>query len=181
MQHSRYVLGIIGSPRKNGNTDFIIDKIIKETVKNGAIGEKIYLNELNIKPCQGCEHCKKNKSCKIKDDFQKLIKKIELSDAIIIGSPIYFGTITAQMKTFIDRTFSLLDINFRSKIKDKRKGAVVLVWASTNKEYADRRNPTFQLLHSILEDIFKADVIGKITKGGLSNICDASKDKNILK
>lgn len=179
MKKTKFILGIVGSPRKNGNTDFIIDTILQSVSENGAISEKIYLNELNIKPCQGCEHCKKYNKCRINDHFHILIKKIEESDGIVIGSPIYFGTISAQTKTFIDRMFSLFDNNFNSRIKGIRKAAIVLVWAATDKNYAKKIKPVIEFLESILKDPLKANVVGRITKGGLADISDAAKNREL--
>lgn len=178
MKKRNFILGIIGSPRKNGNTDFVIDKILQSASENGAISEKIYLNELKIKPCQGCEHCKKYKNCKIKDDFAQIIKKIENADGIVIGSPVYFGTISAQTKIFIDRLFSLFDKDFNNKLKGKRKGAFVLIWAAEQK-FGKKLKPTKELLESILKSPLNADVIGSITKGCLADIGDAAKNKEL--
>ncbi|MEO0127261.1 MAG: flavodoxin family protein [candidate division WOR-3 bacterium] len=127
MKRKKYVIGIIGSPRKNGNTSVTIHNILKTASLKGALIEKIFLNELKIKPCQGCDYCKSHKNCKIKDDFQKVIEKIKKATGVIIGSPIYFGTISAQTKIFIDRLYSLFDKDFNNKLKGRRKGAFVLV------------------------------------------------------
>ncbi|MEO0185228.1 MAG: flavodoxin family protein [candidate division WOR-3 bacterium] len=181
MKETKYVIGIIGSPRKNGNTSVTIHNILRIASLKGAKTEKIFLNQLKIKFCQGCDYCKSHKNCKTKDDFQKVIKKIENSTGVIIGSPIYFGTLSAQTKAFIDRLYSLFDKNFKNKLKGKRKGAFVLVWAATDKTYARKRKPTVDLLESVLKSPLNAKIIGKIAKGGIGSIGDARKDKEIMK
>ncbi len=181
MKKTKYVVGIIGSPRKNGNTSVTIHNILRAASIKGALTEKIFLNELKIKACQGCDYCKSHKNCKIKDDFQKVIEKIKKATGIIIGSPVYFGTISAQTKIFIDRLYSLFDENFRNKLKRKRKGAFVLLWAAAEKDYAQKRKPTIELLESVLKSPLNAKIIGKIARGGISSIGDAAKDEEIMK
>ena len=78
MQEKKKVLGIVGSPRRGGNTDLIIDQIIKGVDENGAETEKIYLHKLEINPCDGCNVCfkSKNGNCKYEDDFEEVKKKM---------------------------------------------------------------------------------------------------------
>ncbi len=181
MKRKKYVIGIIGSPRKNGNTSVTIHNILKTASLKGALIEKIFLNELKIKPCQGCDYCKSHKNCKTKDDFQKVIEKIKKATGVIIGSPIYFGTISAQTKIFIDRLYSLFDKDFNNKLKGRRKGAFVLVWAASDKGYAQKRKPTIELLESVLKSPLNAEIIGKIVRGGISSIGDAAKNEKLMR
>jgi multimeric flavodoxin WrbA len=97
------ILGISGSPRKDGNTDTIIKEALNAANEEGAEIELIRLSDYNLSPCTACGVCHKTKDCSIKDDYEKLYQLIAKSDGIIIGSPSYFQGVTAQMKTFIDR------------------------------------------------------------------------------
>ena len=106
------ILGISGSPRKNGNTEKMINLVINE---NSA--EIIRLYEKSIKPCLACEGCSKTGTCVIKDDMNEIMKKIEESDTLILGSPIYWWNITAPFKAFIDRWYSK---NVRNTIASKK-------------------------------------------------------------
>jgi len=99
------VLGIVGSPRKGGNTDIIIDEILKGAKKNGANTEKILLSDLTINPCDGCNVCFKTGECKHKDDFTVLKDKLNESEVWIIGTPVYWWGPTAILKAFIDRWY----------------------------------------------------------------------------
>jgi multimeric flavodoxin WrbA len=97
------VLGIVGSPRKGGNTDALVEEVLEGARSKGAETEKIYLDGLKIRPCDACELCSENGECAIKDDFQLILQKIKESDGIVLGSPIYCSTVTAQTKILIDR------------------------------------------------------------------------------
>ncbi len=102
------VIAINGSPRKKWNTATLLNKALEGAASNGAETEFIHLYDLNYKGCISCFSCKTRggKSygkCAVKDDLTKILEKIRSIDAIILGSPIYFGTITGQMKSFIER------------------------------------------------------------------------------
>jgi len=100
------IVGINGSPRKNGNTYFLL----KKTIEASKIESKkiIQLVNYEIHPCNACGKCWETKKCPIDDDLEKVISGIVDSDAIVISSPVYYGTISAQLKTFIDRSGELL-------------------------------------------------------------------------
>jgi multimeric flavodoxin WrbA len=101
------VVGIVGSPRKKGNTDLIIDEILKGAESNNLETERIFLNDLTINPCEGCNACFKNKNgnCKFDDDFTIVKQKMEESSTWIIGTPVYWWGPTAILKAFIDRWY----------------------------------------------------------------------------
>ena len=98
---------LLGSPRKNGNTELLLKKIIQGIEQAHGECELIRLPGLDIHPCIGCGTCEKKGICVFKDDMQNLYDKISLADRIIIGSPIYFYNVTAQTKVFIDRCQAL--------------------------------------------------------------------------
>ena len=74
----------------------------------GAQTVKYYLNDLKFVGCQVCQYCKTNKECKIEDDAKKIIEEITSSQAVVFGSPIYFGQLTGQVVLFMDRFYSLM-------------------------------------------------------------------------
>jgi multimeric flavodoxin WrbA len=100
------ILALIGSPRKGGNTDILIDEILRSAVKNGHKAEKLYLYDYDILPCLDCCRCKRsdsNYNCALRDGMQKIYLRLEESGIIIFGTPVYWYGPTAQMKLFIDR------------------------------------------------------------------------------
>jgi multimeric flavodoxin WrbA len=119
------VLFFNGSPRNNGSTAALLNKALEGAASKGAKTELIQLNRLKIKGCQACFSCKmrggKNfGKCILVDDMTPLYKKIEQSDAIFIGSPIYFGTVTAAAKAFIERIFPYLSYKDRVSLFPKK-------------------------------------------------------------
>jgi multimeric flavodoxin WrbA len=99
------ILAIVGSSRKNGNTASLVEEVCKGAKDLNAEYEIIYLSDYSISDCTGCEGCSKSGICVIKDDMQELYKKINSSDALIIGSPTYFYNVTGRMKIFLDRLY----------------------------------------------------------------------------
>jgi len=102
------VLAFNGSPRKNWNTATLLNKALEGASLQGAETELIHLYDLNYKGCKSCFACKTKggKSygkCPVKDDLTAIYKKVEEADAIIFGSPIYFGRISGEMASFMER------------------------------------------------------------------------------
>ena len=93
----------------------------KET---GADVELLKISEMKIAPCDGCTTCHQSGECRIKDDMQKVYKKILAADGIILGSPVYFWSVSSQAKTLMDRTYALRYPYH--KLKNKVGGAIVV-------------------------------------------------------
>jgi len=101
------VLGISGSPRKDGNTESLVRECLNEFVERGWTVSEFFLSENTIKPCIGCEICVESGCCAITDDdAARLSDELESCDALIIGSPVYQRNVTAQLKAVFDRTFA---------------------------------------------------------------------------
>jgi multimeric flavodoxin WrbA len=95
------VMAISGSPRKGGNTETLLREAIRGT---GLTDAKLYrLQEMHVEPCRSCGGCEKTGRCVVKDEFQDLYEAIIAADRIILASPIYFMSVSAQAKTLIDR------------------------------------------------------------------------------
>ena len=99
----KIVLGIVGSPRKKGNTDVLVSRLLAGAHAEGAATDKIYLGDQHIRECDGCHVCWQGKPCSKKDDMNDLYSKIAESDVIVFGTPVYWYGPTALMKAFIDR------------------------------------------------------------------------------
>ena len=113
------ILGVMGSPRKNGNTDILVSKILEGSKDVGAEIEMIYLKDLKIKECNGCHACWDGKECSKHDDMNGLFEKVIECDVIIFGTPVYWYGPTALMKAFIDRFVYFNSPKNREKIKGK--------------------------------------------------------------
>lgn len=96
-------IGIVGSPRKNGNTEFITKHILKAIEEEGIEVELIRLAGLDIKPCIGCMTCTDGEECSQDDDVFPIYTKMKAADAIVITTPVYIGSATALVKAFMER------------------------------------------------------------------------------
>jgi multimeric flavodoxin WrbA len=102
------VIAINGSPRKNWNTAMLLEEALKGAASKGADTELIHLYDLDFTGCTSCFACKlkDGKSygrCAVSDDLTAVLDTIYDADALILGSPIYFGTVTGEMKSFMER------------------------------------------------------------------------------
>jgi len=104
------VLVLLGSPRKKGNSAILADKIAEGAKSAGARVETLFIHGMKISPCKSCYACQKpnSKGCSIKDDMQTVYKKLREADAWVIASPVYWFTMSAQTKLWMDRCFALL-------------------------------------------------------------------------
>jgi multimeric flavodoxin WrbA len=100
------VVGISGSPRKGGNTECLVKECLSEFAKQGWAVSEFFLSEKNVKPCIGCDSCVENGVCIIvDDDANALFADLINCDAVIIGSPVYYRNVTAQLKAVFDRNY----------------------------------------------------------------------------
>lgn len=117
------VLGISGSPRKNGNTELLMREVLKAAETEGCETEMFCLSEKQVAPCDACHTCFDAGECSTQDDMQELYEMLERADGIVFGSPVYFGSVSAQFKAVMDRMFALLG---RHALQDKVAGALVV-------------------------------------------------------
>ena len=96
-------IGIVGSPRKNGNTEILTEHCLKAIAEEGLETELVRLAGLDIRPCTGCVACREEERCPIDDDFAPIYEKMKEADAIIVGSPVYFSAPTALVKGLLER------------------------------------------------------------------------------
>ena len=102
------IIAFNGSPRKVWNTGTLLKKALEGASSQGAKIDLIHLYDLNYKGCISCFACKEKKGksygrCVVRDDLKPIFKKIESSDALVFGSPIYLGNITGEMQSFLER------------------------------------------------------------------------------
>ena len=97
-------IGVVGSPRKNGNTEILTKHTLRAIEEEGLDTEIIKLAGLDIRPCDACMVCRDEEQCPIDDDLFPLYTKIKEAEAIILASPVYYGSVTALLKAFMERT-----------------------------------------------------------------------------
>ena len=134
------IVYISGSPRKISNTDYLLDRILSCTD-----GDFMKLTDYTIEPCRSCWACRESGCCVIDDDMETVvIPKLLNADAIVVGTPVYFNNVTAQLKAFIDRTWSI-----RGKLTNK-VGAAVVVGRRYGAEGAITAINAFFLKHGMI-------------------------------
>ena len=110
------VLGIAGSPRRDGNTDHLLQQVVAGASSQGANTEIVTLSELSISPCRHCDGCIKTGKCVVDDDMQQLHTDLREADRVVLASPIFFMGVTAQTKAMIDRCQALWVIKYVLKL-----------------------------------------------------------------
>ncbi len=122
------IIGIIASPRREGNTAWIVNKILEGAKEQGAETQVWYISDLDIKPCRGCWGCHKgDQGCVIEDDMQKLNEAIDRAGVIVFGSPIYMMQMTAQAKIFVDRMFARFSPRYSPYFKEENAAQKKLI------------------------------------------------------
>ena len=108
-EDAKKILVLLGSPRKKGNSTALADQIIAGAESVGAVAEKVFLHGTAISPCQACYACQRpdTKGCAIEDEMQPIFRKLIEADGWVIASPVYWFSMSAQTKLFLDRCFAL--------------------------------------------------------------------------
>ncbi|MCX5889808.1 MAG: flavodoxin family protein [Deltaproteobacteria bacterium] len=130
------VLGILGSPRRGGNSEILLKAFLEGAAGGGAEVEEILLRELKIYPCLEIYHCFKDGTCPIKDDMRELYDKLLAADVVALASPIFFYNVSAQAKAMIDRTQALWARRYVLKQDfpgGRRQGILLAVGATKGK------------------------------------------------
>jgi multimeric flavodoxin WrbA len=127
------VLAIVGSARRDGNTEILIDEVLAGAAEAGAQTEKVILSELEIGPCRGCGACGKAGKCVQKDDMHALLDQMAQSQVWVFGTPVYYWGPTAQFKAFVDRWYGAGKV---VEFKDKR--VILVIPLGSNDTYDAR-------------------------------------------
>ena len=169
------ILGIIGSPRKKGNTHILVSRILDGAQEAGAETEILFLSDLDIRECDGCHSCWKSRQCSKKDDMIHIYPKIIESDILIFGTPVYWYGPTALMKCFIDRFVYFNCPGNRAKIRGKA-GVLAIPFEEENPRTADLLVKFFQKSLGYLE----MKILKKILVPGVSARGDILRKENVL-
>ena len=131
------ITGIVGSPRLKKNTDALVRQALDGCRSEGASIETIYLNKLKIKPCQA-HKVQDGKGCIMRDDMDAIYEIFETSDGLIIGTPVYYNSVSGQTKLMIDRSYCLARAvplgpgkrKYVTAVEKHKKGVVISVGGS---------------------------------------------------
>lgn len=105
------ILVVVGSGQQKGNTNQLADAFIEGASAAGHKMTKVFLGNKTVNGCNGCEACRTIKKCVQKDDMEAIYPLIYAADTIVLASPLYFWTISARLKAFIERFYAIADVD----------------------------------------------------------------------
>lgn len=141
------IVCILGSPRIKGNSTALAIEVNKTAKALGATIQTFLLNTMSTKGCQGCERCKMSDTarCPIDDDLKPVLAAIENADSVIFASPVYFGDVSSQLKTLIDRTYSYMKPHFWNHPNpSKLIRPKTMLWILTQGDHKDVHGDIFK-------------------------------------
>ncbi len=150
------IIAIYGSPRRDGNSAALLRQAVAGARQAGAQVEEVFLRDYKISPCLEIYNCRKNGECAIRDDFPKILSKLDASAGIMLASPIFFYSVSAHTKIFMDRCQSLwvkkywIDKQAVSKASPRRKGLFISVGATNGKKLFDGAILTVKYFFDVL-------------------------------
>ena len=160
------VLGISGSPRRDGNTELLLKEFLRGARASGHETELFIINKVKISPCTSCDSCQKNGQCIIDDDMQSMYNRLLEADYIVFASPIYFGGVSAQLKSFIDRCQALwsrkyiLKETLISPEKENRSGYFISTAGSTNaRKFFEGAIIVIKAVFHVLDITYKGELL----------------------
>ena len=177
------VLGIFGSPRKGGNTDQILKKVLEGAESAGAQIRTIYARDLNMSGCRECGGCDKTGKCVVKDDMQTVYPLMEEAEVIFLASPIFFYGVTSQAKALIDRAQAMWSKRMLEKSPQQRKsydsgrGYLVAGGATRGKNLFEGSELTAKYFFDALDMSYEGGLFFK----RLEKRSDAGDDPEIMK
>ncbi len=161
------ILILNGSPRKNGNTAALIDRFIDGAQKVGHDITRFNIQQMNIHPCIGCLKGGKdpNSPCTQKDDMDKIYKAFKECDLVVLASPMYYWSFTAQLKAVLDRLFAVAE-EFKAMPK---KDCMMIIAAEDDSE--SNKAPLFSY-YGLLMNALNWNDKGSLIAGGVYEVGD---------
>lgn len=167
-------IGLQGSPLKNGSTDFLLARVMAELASKGARTKIIDVPRKDIRPCRGCGFCEKKGFCIIDDDdmSREIYGLLRESEIVVMASPVFFYSVTAQIKALIDRSQTLWSRKYRFRLADPlkktRKGCFLSMGGSSGRQLFDGVN----LVAKFFFDAIDATYAGKLTYRDIETAAD---------
>ncbi|MDO5559270.1 MAG: flavodoxin family protein [Oscillospiraceae bacterium] len=162
---SKNIVLISGSPRRNGNTQRLTQEFVKGALEAGNTVEIIRAADKKIAACCGCNYCYKDPAhrCAVKDDMQECYEKLAAADVIVVAVPVYFYSVSAQIKCLIDRLHNPVRNTFKV-----RKLALLSVCADDSDSVFD----SIRVMYRSVLSYFSLEDGGMVTVHGVQNIGD---------
>jgi multimeric flavodoxin WrbA len=165
------VLGIYGSPRKEGNSDLLLDQTLRGARSVGAEVSSLYVRNLSFSGCIECGGCEETGVCVLKDDLQPLYQEIKEAEVIILATPIFFYGFTAPLKALIDRCQALWAERMLRKTREQRKrhesgrGYLIAVGATKGKNLFEGVELTAKYFFDALDKSYEGGLFFREVEG----------------
>jgi multimeric flavodoxin WrbA len=173
---TKNILILKGSPREKGNSAVLAERAAAGARTSGAQVQSIYLHSLDIRPCDACDLCQEPGSgCVIEDDMMPIYPLLVAADAIILATPVYWFTFSAQLKLCIDRWYAFQSSNW-NELKHKPFG-IILTYGDRDLEISGGINAihTFETMARFLQ----SEIAG-VVHGSVSDVGDVEKQPELL-
>jgi len=169
------VVGVNGSPHEKGNTSFLVRKVLEGARQQGAETKVLDLGKMKLSPCIACAMCKKEgrTSCGIKDDMYEFYDVVNQMKAIVVGTPIYFDHVSAQLKAFMDRLYPYIGANMERYFPKGVKAGIVITYGASGEDAYDG---VIDWIRARLEGYYGIETIGSVKVGE----CDIYDSPNTL-
>lgn len=151
------VVGIGGSPRRGGNSDLLLQEVMRGAASEGGQVKTIFLRDLNIEPCRHCDGCLNTGRCIIEDDMQWIHAELRRLDRLVLASPVFFMGVTAQTKAMIDRCQALWVLKYVLKLPvaigggRERKGLFISVGGTAGSKLFEPSLATVKIFFKVLD------------------------------
>lgn len=179
------VVGISGSPRREGNTEILLREMLRGAEEAGAETRLFILSNMNISPCRHCDGCLAKGECVVKDDMGLIYPEIESLDVFVLASPIFFYGVTAQAKAMIDRCQAFWNRKYILKRRiaiEKRKGIFISVGGTRFPDLFDHAKATVKNFFLTIDVAYWGELLfpGIDKKGEIREHPTALKDAYLL-
>ncbi len=172
------VLAVQGSPRRGGNTDRLLDAILREAAEAGAVSQRVNLREMKISPCLELYHCLRDGRCGIADDMTGLYDRLLEARVLVVSSPVFFYGPSAQLKTMIDRCQALWARKYVIKEPSRPRGRGYIISAG-----ATRGSKLFDGLLLTVKyffDVLDLELAGQLLVRGVDEAGDVDRRPEVM-
>jgi len=153
------VIGIVASPRHGGNTGLLVQKVLEGASSRGLPTQLHYLSDLGVAPCDACDACMSTGQCVVDDGMQVLHALFPETRALVLGTPIYFDHVSAQLKAFLDRLYLYTGPNPAYRFPRGVRAVLVATWENSNPA---RYDDVIAWLQERLSHYFAIETVGII-------------------
>jgi len=169
------VVGINGSPHERGNTGFLVRKVLQGAQEQGAVTKMLDLGKMRLSPCIACATCKKGAGtrCSKRDDMYEFYDVVDETRAIVVGTPIYFDHVSAQLKAFMDRLYPYIGANMERYFPKGVKAGIVITYGASGERAYDG---VIEWIRGRLKGYYGIETVGFVKIGK----CDIYDSPNTL-